>query len=103
MAVAHIAFNDQITHGRLLRRALSQMEESLEGLGDLVATIALMIDGDGSQVAHFTYVTSKFGFTDNATAKAGYEELQSVYGKLSTNASVSSVNAALLQAFNKFR
>lgn len=103
MAVSHLNFNDQLNHGRQLRRALQQLEESTEGLADVLAVFVRMIDGDGSDAAHFTYATAKFGFTDNATAKAAYEELSSLNSKFSGNGSVSDVNAAMVQAFAKFR
>ena len=62
-----------------------------------------MIDGDGSQAGHFTYATAKFGFSSDAVTKAAYEELQSLASKLNANSSVTNVNAALVQSFNKFR
>lgn len=103
MAVQHINFNDQTPHGRMLRRGLTQLEDGLDHLNDLKATMALMIDGDGSQAAHFTYVTGKFGFGTDANAKAAWDELNSLLAKLNTDAQVTFVNAALLQCFNKFR
>lgn len=103
MAVQHIQFNDQLPHGRMLRRALDQLEEAIAKLEDLISTVTLMIDGDGSQASHFTYVTSKFGFADNATAKAAWDELNSLMFKLTTNSSITDMYAALNQAFNKFR
>jgi len=103
MAVNHIAFNDQTTHGRLLRRALQQQEEGLQNLNEVIATMALMIDGDGSDATHFAYATPKFGFTNDAAAKAAWDELNSLAGKLNTDGSVTFVNAAMKQAFNKFR
>jgi hypothetical protein len=102
MAVSHIAFNDQISHGRDLRRCLQQMEESHVGLNDVLLVMAQMIDGDGSQAAHFTYVTTKFGFDSDAKSKAAWDELQSLASKFNTDASVSSVKAALAQAFARF-
>lgn len=103
MAVLHLAFGENSAHGSQLRNDLRSLENGLNGIKDRLATMALMIDGNGSDAAHFTYLTDKFGFADNATAKAAYEELQSCYSKLSGNGSVTNVNAALLQAFNKFR
>ena len=103
MAVSHIAFDDQAKHGRLLRRALQQIEEGKDNLDDTIAAMALMIDGDGSQAAHFTYMTTKFGFASDAASKAAWEELNSLKFKLSTNDSVTDVAAALAQAFAKFR
>jgi hypothetical protein len=102
MATTHINFNDQINHGRDLRRCLQQMEESHQGLNDLLLVMAQMLDGDGSQAAHFTYITSKFGFDSDAKAKAAYEELNSLASKFNTDASVSSVRAAMAQAFARF-
>jgi len=103
MAVSHIYFNEQSQYGRLIRRALNLIEDGLDNLNDTIGVITVMIDGDGSQADHFTYATTKFGFGSDADTKAAYEELQSLAFKLNTNASITDMNAALLQAFNKFR
>lgn len=103
MAFTHIQFNDNTQHGMLLRNALRSIEEGYTRLQQILATMTDMIDGDGSQVAQFTEVTTRFGFVDNASAQAAWNELNSMNSKLTTDAAVSSVNAALLQAFNKFR
>ncbi len=103
MAVAHINFNHNTQHGQLLHSAITRLEDSFDDLNEIKGAMALMIDGDGSQAAHFAYMTVKFGFDTDALAKAAYDELASLLGKLNTNASVTDVNAALLQAFNKFR
>lgn len=103
MAVSHISYSASTQHGALLHSALGGLEAKFDDLNDIHATMALMIDGDGSDASHFAYMATKFGFADNATAKAAYEELSSLLFKLNTNSSVSDVNAALLQAFNKFR
>lgn len=103
MAVSHIDFNKGTVHGNLLFSALERLENSFDDLNEIHRTMGLMIDGDGSQAAHFAYMQGKFGFVDNAGAKAAYDELSSILAKLNTDASVSSVNAALLQVFNKFR
>jgi len=103
MAVPHIFFNDQTQYGRVKRRALQMLEEGLENLIDVVEVQVQMLDGDGSQAAHFAYATPKFGYISDAQTKAAHEELQSLRFKLTTNSSVTDVNAALLQAFNKFR
>jgi hypothetical protein len=65
--------------------------------------MALMLNGDGTNATHFPYITTKFGFATDADAKAAWDELNSVLFKLTTDASVSSVNAAILQLFNKLR
>lgn len=102
MAIGHLEYNRGTRHGNDLDLLLRSLETGLDGLVDLLAILAQMIDGDGSQAAHFTYVTEKFGFPDDATAKAAWDELNSLASKLTTDGSVSNVNAALLQAFHKF-
>ena len=104
MPISHIAFNDQTNHGRLLRASLTNLENGVEGIDDILKTMSLMINGDGTQEAHFTaYVIGKFGFPDAATAKSCWDELNSVNFKLQTDSSVSSVNAAIKQVINKHR
>lgn len=103
MAVSHLYFNETTAHGRQFRAHLIQTEQGYEGLNDDLAVMARMIDGDGSSADHFTYMTAKYGFPDNATAKAAWDELNSLMGKLNTDGSVTFVNAALLQVFSKFR
>lgn len=103
MAVTHIVFNASPSWGAMLRQSLRDLENGLDGLNDTIACMSRMIDGDGSSEAHFTYMVNRYGFTTNAEAKAAFEELNSLASKLNTNASVTDVNAALLQAFSKFR
>lgn len=103
MAVGHIQFNDGTQHGALLRAGLSKLEQALDELNEIKGTMQLMIDGDGTSSTHFPYMQEKFGFLDDAGAKAGWDELNSMLAKLNTDGQVSFVNAALIQAFNKFR
>lgn len=103
MAVAHISFTAGTQHGGLLRSGLSKLEDAITDLVELRGTMALMIDGDGSDAAHFAYMQDKFGFASNAAAKSAWEELNSLLFKLTTNSSVADVSAALTQAFAKFR
>jgi hypothetical protein len=93
MAYSHLYFNDQTNHGRLLRSCLQQMQGSHDGL---------VIDGDGSSATQFGEVVTRFGFPDTATAKAAWDELNSLQSKFSGDGSVSFVNAAMKQAFSKF-
>jgi hypothetical protein len=103
MAVAHILYDKNSHYGAMFRTAIISLEKGYEDLNDLLATLATMLDGDGTQAAHFDYITARFGFESNVLAKAAWDELNSVMFKLNTDASVSSVNAALRQFFNKFR
>lgn len=104
MPFTHDNFNDQIPHGRLLR----QYYNGLDAVNDLGPKILLLVptmclNGDASDAANFTEVTARFGFPDNATAKAAFDEFQSVNFKLTTDASVDSVHAAIAQFLAKLR
>ncbi len=103
MAISKIAFSDSLPHGRMLRGALTGLEQGQEGLVDILAAMAMMVDGDGSQVTHFDEVMTRFAFPSTTVAKAAYDELNSLKAKITVDTSVTNVNAALLQAFNKFR
>jgi hypothetical protein len=103
MAFTKIHFNDGLPHGRLLRNALTHLEQGHDGLSDVVAASTLMIDGDGSQASHFAENMTRFGTPDLATAKAMHDELASLNGKLTTDAEVTNVKAAIDQAFAKLR
>jgi hypothetical protein len=102
MAVNHILFSTSTQFGAALSSAVKRFETSFGNLNELHATLALMIDGDGSDAAHFAYMATALGST-NAAAKAAYDELSSFLFKLNTNASVTDVNAALRQVANKLR
>ena len=103
MAITHLQFDDQKQHGRLLRRWLNAVESTLDDGDDIFRLLPTMIDGDGSSAAHFNEVVTRFGFPDNATAKAFWDEFQSAYSKVSGDAQVSSVNAAIKQIIAKCR
>lgn len=103
MAFSHIHFNDQIQYGRQLRRAIQLQEEGDKLLTDVISMMTLMIDGDGSDAAHFSEVTKRFGFNDNDKAKAAWDELNSAHSKTKDNRSVDNVRAARDQLFNKLR
>lgn len=103
MPLDHLSFDGNLQHGRILRTAMTELEIGLDQLNDCVAVMGHMITGDGSTETQFTYLRNKFGFPDDATAKAAYQELQSLAFKLNSNGNITDMNAALIQAFNKFR
>lgn len=103
MAFQHIFFSAVTEYGGRLRSALTQAEDGIARLIHARDTITFMIDGDGSNASQFAEVASRYQFPDNASAKAAWDELNSCLGKLTTDASVSSVASALAQAFNKLR
>lgn len=103
MAVAHIDFSREQPYAARLHNSLDKFEEGWYEITEHLGGMTLMIDGDGSSESHFTYLATKYGAPGVAVAKAGYEEIASAMGKLATDGSVSSVNAALKQLFNKYR
>jgi hypothetical protein len=100
MAFQHIYFNDQIQYGRKLRSALTKLKEGYAERDEVIAIMTMMIDGDGSNSTQFTEVASRFGFTDNAQAKAAWDELNSFASK-DTDSSVTMAKTARIQAINK--
>ncbi len=103
MAFAHIHFNDQTQYGRMLRQLTRISEESDDLFTDVRDLMVQMRDGDGSSNAHYAELTARFGFVDDAGARAAFEELDSAYSKTSGNGSVSNVRAARDQFFAKLR
>jgi hypothetical protein len=107
VAISHIQFDARnsgnVTHGLALRTALSQLEQGRENLIKIRDTMALMVDGDTGTAANYGEVVTRFGFGSTTDAKAAFDEINSALGKITTDASVSSVQAALLQLFNKLR
>lgn len=105
MAIQHLGYNQTTQYGGYLRTVISSIENAVENLADLRNTLVLMIDGDVNDAASYSYMATKFGFTDAATAKAAFFEIDSLFGKFPDDpaVSVTAVKAAIVQASNKFR
>lgn len=103
MAFNYIHFDSGRPHGRLLREMLSTSERGDDMMADVLSCMTNMLEGDGSQDAHFVEVTARFGFESTAKARAAWNELNSAYAKTSGNGSVSNVRAARDQLFDFLR
>ncbi len=103
MAITHLFFNQNSQHGNMLRSTMAQLEGGLIQLNEVLGAMNLMLTGDGSLTTHFPYMTAKFGFTDDATSQAAWQELTALAAKLNVDTSVTNVHAQLIQGFNKFR
>ena len=103
MAVTHIHFGQTNQYGNKLRSCMQQLEDSCNGLNELIGMMSLMLNGDGTQDAHYTDITAKFAFESDAFAHAALNELLALQAKLNVNTSVTNVRTALEQAWNKFR
>lgn len=103
MADNHYNYDKGSYYGALLHGPIIAFERELQNLVEIQGTMQSMIDGDGSAAEHFTQMVTHFGFDSDAQAKAAYEELSAGVGKITTDASVSNVKAALAQMINRLR
>jgi hypothetical protein len=103
MAFPHIHFDEQSQYGRLLRTMLRTNEAADDQFTDIMSLVQSMLDGDGSQDAHYTEVTIRFAFPSNALAHAAFNELASAYAKTSGNGAVTNTRAARDQLFAYLR
>jgi hypothetical protein len=103
MAVTHIGCNETTNYGRLLKSYMLNFEASTDGLIDLLSAMALMLNGDGTQDAHYTYMTAQFGYANDALSHQAYTELNSLVAHYNTDASTTGTKSAMAQAFSKFR
>jgi len=103
MADNHYLFDRNKPAGFRLGRAHEDLDNALARLVNERDAMTQMLDGDGSQDGHYAAHVTAYGFGDTADAHAAYSELSAAIGKLTTDASVSSVNAALKQFVARFR
>lgn len=107
MAIIFLPFNPtSSTHGKYIQQITTALRTS-RSLTSYLQTFSEMINGDPSNAANYTYLAQALGCTDtlsgtaNETAKAIFDELNSLNFKLTTDASVTDVNAAINQALSK--
>ena len=99
MATNYIKFDDTSHGGRLLRNGLNQLESGLNTLKGVLGMLDQAKD-DGNVSGT---ISTLLGTPDITTAQAAYSELSADLAKLTTDASVTNVQTALTQLFNKFR
>ncbi len=80
---------------------MQQVRNGRELLRIAIADLQTMIDNDGAQTSDYATMATLCGFPDAATAKASWDEINSLFGKISTDSSVSSVYAAVNQCCAK--
>lgn len=85
-------------------RALQMIREGVRTLTDARAAMIQARDGDGSQTSHYDLLASQGGYQAgdyadaNAAAKASFDEIDSLYAKLTTDGSVTEIATAIAQA-----
>ena len=101
----HYAFNRNIPAGFRLGRAHEGLDIALVGLVAERDTMVQMRDGADcpSDSACYAAVTSAYGFSSNVEARGAFLELDALCAKLTTDASVTSVNAAIKQFLARLR
>lgn len=107
MAANFIDYDKATDVGRMITRGLQMVREGRQVLLDARAIMIQMRDGDGSQAAHYDLLRTEAGYaagdysTADAAAKASFDEIDSLLGKIATDAEVSFVSAAIAQACAK--
>ena len=101
--MAHYYFDDQTQYGRMLRRMLNQMEESDDGLRDVRQVMINMRANAGQDDADYAEVTARFKFVSDAEAHAAFNEIDSVFLKMTTDAPVGEVVTSRVNLYDKLR
>lgn len=100
MAIGHIQINPNLPHAARLIGALRAIKQGLDDANDAHKTLEQMRDsGPGNPFTQ--YAVDKYGFADTDGAMAAFNEVSALLAKLNTNASVTDVNGAILQAVRK--
>lgn len=102
MASTNIEFDRSNQFGQEIKALLNAYRKVNQDGPNIIAHMVHVIDGDGSQLSHFQGLVDLGTFPTTDDAMAAYNELASVNAKLTTDASVSSVDAALKQVCDKF-
>ena len=103
MAIEYINYNRSNDYGSAVRQVLFHLETGLDSGQKILKTLQLMIDGDGSQDSDYALIATLYGFASPAVARTFYNEWLSAIGKITTNDSVTNVNAALVKLCSELR
>ncbi len=107
MAANHIICDQTKELSRNVIRYMRMLREAMLGIEQARAAYLQARDGDGTLASHYDLVATLGGYQAgdyadaNAAAKASFDEMDSLYAKVATNGSVSSVRAAIEQAAAK--
>jgi hypothetical protein len=101
MAATNIPFDRSNQFGQELKALLNAYRKAVTDGPIILEAMSHMVDGDGTDAAHFTELVTLGIFETTADAKASWDELQSANAKVTTDNSVTNVKAALLQVCAK--
>lgn len=101
MANTSIQFDRANQFGQEIRAYLTAIRKVNDDGPKIIEAIVHMVDGDGSAAAHFAPLVTLGIYPTNEMAQASYNELASVNAKLTTDGSVTAVDAAMKQVCAK--
>lgn len=101
MSNTSIQFDRANQFGQELKAYLNAVRKVNSDGPKILEAIVHMVDGDGSSATHFAPLVTLGIYPSNEMAQASYNELASVNAKLTTDGSVSSVDAAMKQVCAK--
>lgn len=101
MAADNIPFDRSNQFGQEIKALLNAYRKVNQDGPNILQAMQHMIDGDGSDKDHFAEMVTLGIYETTDDAKASYDELASINGKLTTDGSVTSVDAALKQVCAK--
>lgn len=96
-------FNRNNSGGYRLGAAHEHLDLFMKMIVTELATSTAMIDGDGSNEAHYNQHVLSYGYASTADAKAAHAELAALVGKLTSDGSQTNVLAAINQFLARFR
>lgn len=101
MAETNIQFDRSNQFGQEIKALLNAYRKVVTDGPIILGAMALMLDGDGSQLAHYQTMVDIGIYPTTTDAKESYAELQSANSKCNTDASVDTVNTAFNQVCAK--
>lgn len=101
----HYAFDRNSPAGFRLGRAHEGLDLALVGLVAERDTMLQMRDGadNPGDASNYAAVTAAYGFVSDAEARGAFLELDALVAKLTTDASVTDVHAAIKQFLSRLR
>ncbi len=101
MAATNLTYDRQAVGISACLNGMIQIRNGRDMMRNGIAELQTMISGDGSQDSHYANMATVCGFPDGATARASWNELNSMYAKISQDGSTDSVATAITQCCAK--
>lgn len=102
MAATNIPFDRSNQFGQEIKSLLNAYRKVTDDGPDILQSLTHMIDGDGSDASHYQVMVDNGIFSTTTDAMEAFNELAAANAKVTTDDSVSGVQAALRQCCAKF-